>query len=364
MVKRNLMIKFFLNGFKHKNNFYKFISFNGDENNKEDKNIIHKNYFGKNPFRDSKDDSNVNKRNKTDLKLSNTVQNKIKENYLSLISRNNRIASPDIKISETYSSNLLNHTNRTSFVFLNQQNKMLNKNKSKSNIKNAILLNSINSNFRTARVNSKHKRIYLSTETKNESKVKTKFEKISINKENTFFNQNELNNKDKENNNEELKIEEYNNKKKIVIPPIITNQINKDIHLNAKNKNLYSSLFNSTPEKDSSDNSKINIFEKKFNKKPKNELSFRSSTFDNSTKINSMKSEIKTMNKFKKYLDNAEDDIPLKNSDVTKNEEMQLKCYLKGIPEFFHKDNCKKNIFFGMNKKSLFRNNILFTEFK
>ena len=368
MVKRNLMIKFFLNGFKHKNNFYKFISFNGDENNKEDKNIIHKNYFGKNPFRDSKDDSNVNKRNKTDLKLSNTIQNKIKDNYLTLISRNNRIASPDIKLSETFSSNLLNHNNRNSFVFLNQQNKMLNKNKSKSNIKKTILLNSINANFRTETANSKHKKIYLKTETEtsNESKVKKKFEKMSINKENTFFNQNELNNKDKEieNNNEDLKIEEYNNKKKIVIPPIITNQINKNIHLNANNKNLYSSLFNSSPENNNNDNSKINLFEKKFNKKTKNELSFRSSNLDNSTKINSMKSEIKTMNKFIKYLGDAEDDIPLKNSDVTKNEEMQLKCYLKGIPEFFHKDNCKKNIFFGMNKKSLFQNNILFTEFK
>ena len=77
-----------------------------------------------------------------------------------------------------------------------------------------------------------------------------------------------------------------------------------------------------------------------------------------------MKSESKSMNKFKKYLDSIEDNITLINNDITKKEEIQLKCYLKDIPDFFNKINSKKNMYFGMNKKALFHNNALFTEFK
>ena len=374
MVKRNLMIKFFLNAFNNKNNFYKFISFNENESDKEDKNIIHKNYFGKNPFRDSEDDPILNKRNKTKFKLANIIQNKIDDNYLSLISRNERITSPEIKVSETFSSNMLNYTRKSRVFTPFHKNQILHKNKSKSNInntKNAILTNNKSVNFRTSRDNINHKHFYLKTDTNKESKNIKNLDIISINKDTTFFNQHELNNKDKDKdkdkdiyNSEEFKIEEYNNKKKIVIPPIITNQINKDIHLDNKNRNLYSSLFNSTQENNTiNDNNKLKIFSNK-NRNTKNELSFRSTNYDNSSKITSMKSEIKTMHKFKKYLNSAEDNIVLKSSDITKKEEMQLKCYLKDIPEFFLKDNCKKNIFFGMNKKALFQNNILFTEFK
>ena len=72
----------------------------------------------------------------------------------------------------------------------------------------------------------------------------------------------------------------------------------------------------------------------------KNELSFNSNNLlDNTSKKNIMKSESKSMNKFKKYLDSIEDNITLKNNDITKNEEIQLKCYLKDIPDFFNKIN-------------------------
>ena len=84
----------------------------------------------------------------------------------------------------------------------------------------------------------------------------------------------------------------------------------------------------------------------------------------NSSKKTTMKSEVKSINRFKKYLDTIETNISLKNCDMSKQEEIQLKCYLKDIPEFFRKDNCKKKIFFGMNKKTMFQNNALFTEYK
>jgi hypothetical protein len=77
-----------------------------------------------------------------------------------------------------------------------------------------------------------------------------------------------------------------------------------------------------------------------------------------------MKSEVKSLNRFKKYLETIDTNISLKNCDMTKQEEIQLKCYLKDIPDFFRKDNCKQKIFFGMNKKTMFQNNALFTEYK
>jgi len=62
-------------------------------------------------------------------------------------------------------------------------------------------------------------------------------------------------------------------------------------------------------------------------------------------KRNTTKKNIK-LNFFKKNSSN----ISLKNANMSKNEEIQLKCFLKDIPDFFQKDNCTKNIYFGMNK--------------
>ena len=366
MIKRNLMIKFFLNAFNNKNNFYKLICFNEDENDKEDKNIVHKKYFGKNPFissNDNKNNCNNNKRNKTEFKTINIIQKKMDTNDLTLFSKNKRVTSPQIKKYDSYRGYLsLNNKNKDN-ISLNSyesKNKLLFRNRSKISMKNSLLSTTRTNNFNTARDHIKNKTFY--SNKNNDSKINKN--KIS-NNDIKFIIKNELDNTEKNNNDSyELKIEEYQSKskKKIVIPPIITNQINKDIHLNNQNKNLYNSLFNEKQDNKSNNNS-INL--KLFINKHKNELSFNSNNLlDNTSKKNTMKSESKSMNKFKKYLDSIEDNITLKNNDITKNEEIQLKCYLKDIPDFFNKINSKKNMYFGMNKKALFHNNALFTEFK
>ena len=77
-----------------------------------------------------------------------------------------------------------------------------------------------------------------------------------------------------------------------------------------------------------------------------------------------MKSEGKTMKRFKRYLDDIDSNLSLKYSNMSKNEEIQLKYFLKEIPNIFQSDNSKKKIYFGMNKKSIFQNNALFTDYK
>ena len=216
----------------------------------------------------------------------------------------------------------------------------------------------MNLNFKTTKETSKKKSYYLNTKkydlkNKNRNDMK-KLQKFKI--------KNLTDGEDIKNSNSfELKIEEYQAKPKIIIPPIITNQINKNINLQNKNNNLYTSLFNDNQEEKIINNSSnLKSF---FNQK--NEISFRSNNcVENSSKKTTMRSGAKSMNKYIKYLETIEDNINLKNNDISKNEEIQLKCYLKDIPSFFNKDNSKKNIYFGMNKKTLFHNNILFTEFK
>ena len=387
MIRRNLMVKFFLNAFNNKTNFYKFVSFE-DEEDKEDKNIVHKNYFGKNPFREPNNPSNSYKKNKIEFKTINTYQNKISEVCLSLITNNNninniRIVSPKSKKSETLTtSKLLNAKNRNnSNTFENNKNMLMFRNKSKSNVKNSSsnLYNSKGNNIKTFREYSKNNPFFGSTDN---TTARSKNSKI-LNKEKKFIikdKNKDIINKDKvndsnENNNDsfELKIEEYKSKSKnkVVIPPIITNQINKDILLNNKNKNLYNSLFDNKLNTDninlSNSNNKVNLFinNKSYNSNFKNESSCPSiNGLYNSSKKTTMKSEVKSINRFKKYLDTIDTNISLKNCDMTKQEEIQLKCYLKDIPEFFRKDNCAKKIFFGMNKKTMFQNNALFTEYK
>ena len=362
ILKRNLMIKFFLNAFNNKNNFYKFISFENNEADKEDKNIIHKNYFGKNPFRDSNDKNNLNNINsKGYFKTISTIRNKIDNNFLNLISDNKRASSPNIKNYDTYgASTLLNNKNRNNVNSIDNKRNIIFRNRSKSIMKKSQnTRKSINLYFKTTHETPKRKALYLKTE-KYDLKNKNKNDMKKVQK---FKIKNKIDEDDKQiNNSFELKIEEYQAKPKIVIPPIITNQENKDIHLNNnKNKNLYTSLFNANQEeKNINNSSNLKSF---FNQK--NEISFRSNNCgENSSKKTAMRSGAKSMNKYIKYLDTIEDNINLKNNDISKNEEIQLKCYLKDIPSFFNKDNSKKNIYFGMNKKTLFQNNILFTEFK
>ena len=229
-------------------------------------------------------------------------------------------------------------------------------------MKNSKLNSEKSSHFNTVKENLKGKTLYLK---KDDENIKNKEFKKYNNKVRNFKINNRLKEQKKENNDSfELKIEEYKTKpkNKIVIPPIITNQINKDIHLNNKNKNLYNSLFNKNQDdKYINDSSKL----KSSYKNKNNEISFSSNNFlENSSKKVNMKTSFNSTNKYKKYLENFEDNITLKNNNLLKKEEIQIKCYLNNIPDFFNKDNCKKKIFFGMNKKALFQNNSLFTEFK
>ena len=107
----------------------------------------------------------------------------------------------------------------------------------------------------------------------------------------------------------------------------------------------------------------------KFNSKEinkNNEYSFASSIISDSFfKGRSIKTKEKSLIGFKKYLKNNEVNVELKNQDeLSKHDEIRLKFYLKDIPDFFDKNkNCKK-IFFGMNNKTLYQNNILFTDYK
>ena len=154
---------------------------------------------------------------------------------------------------------------------------------------------------------------------------------------------NDLDNNIETDNNDscELKIEEYQSKnkpkKKNIIPPI--NTINT--HLNDKNKYLYTSLYKDKQYNKGRNSIKLKIFDN-----TKNELSNHSNNFMEKTKKYFMKSEVKSMNKFKKYLNSIEDNIMLKRNDISTKEEIQLKCYIKDIPDFFLKNNCKKKIFF------------------
>ena len=351
MVKRNLMIKFFLNAFNNKNNFYKFISFQNEENNREDKNIVHKNYFGKNPFRDSNEIANniSDRKNKSELKKLNTIQNKINDNYLYLLPKTERITSSTIYVGG------LNCSNKN-ISGITHKNKIILRNRSKANMKNYICNTSRNKN-NNFKDYFRNKTVY---NEKNSNNIKN-----TINKGRIFSYKDKIDNNKGNSNSFELKIEEYQDKPKgkIVIPPIITNQINKNIHLHNKTKNLYNSLFSDNQENNNNINKTTKV--KLFINKPKIESSFRSSNLnDNISKCTALKTESKSMNKYRKYLDTIENNVTLKNNDISKNEEIQLKCYLESIPDFFNKNNCKKNIFFGMNKKTLFQNNALFTEFK
>ena len=78
---------------------------------------------------------------------------------------------------------------------------------------------------------------------------------------------------------------------------------------------------------------------------------------------NTSKHHRKSMVKFHKYLLTEKNDIPLKSSGlIPRNEEIKLKCYLRDMPDFFVNDKQSKNIYFGMNKKHIFKNNALFTD--
>ena len=81
--------------------------------------------------------------------------------------------------------------------------------------------------------------------------------------------------------------------------------------------------------------------------------------------MKTIKTKDKSFNGLKSFLDNEKNDKEMKNNEKKKKkEEIRLKSYLKDIPDFFEKNKNSKKIFFGMNNKALYQNNVLFTYFK
>ena len=346
-LKRNIMMKFFLNAFNNKTNFYKFISFDNLQEELEEKKIVHKNYFGKNPFRDEKniDDKNNDKQN---FRLINTI-NKVNNNIIELM--------PELKKTDifTSTSRLTNvkHLSRSNF-FSRKNTRLLTRNK--NNMKLAILNSNKSMNkFLSSSRNLKHL-LHINTEQLNRT-LKKKLSSVYSKAKS-----------------EQLKIDTYNNKsnKKINAFPIIMNTLPKN---NNNDLSLKEERFN-TEYKDVTDNNKPkNSFNiktiNKYNSKEinkNNEYSFASSLISESfLNLKKNKSKDKPL-KFKNYLDNDKNNMKfINNEEMEKREKSQqfrIKTYLKDIPDFFKNNKNSKKIFFGMNKKALYQNNVLFTDFK
>ena len=341
-IQRNIMMKFFLNAFNNKTNFYKFISFDNLESEKEEKKVVHKNYFGKNPFVEEKDLTTIN--NKTNFKALKTM-NKVNDNFIELSLMPEELSTEPKKSEIIKNSLRLNIKRLTSHNYSPNKTQIFQRNK--SNTKLSIL--SSNKSIKKLITSSKKLQNLLRLSSDKIKKNLTKKIKINIDDSNTYKS-------DKKNN----------------ILPIIVNTLprnnSKDITTkseriltlydeNKKNNNKVENYFNNTKTMN-----KYNSTEKNEN----NEYSRLSSNLSESGfKVRIMKSKYKTLRGLKKCIDINNINIELKNEDlIDKKEELQLKCYLKDIPNFFKNDKNSKKIFFGMNSKKLYKNNLLFTEFK
>ena len=348
-MKRNIMMKFFLNAFNNKSNFYKFISFDNYETENEEK-AVHKNYFGKNPFID---DNNNKNNTKTNFKSVKT-RNKVKDNIVELM--------PELKKVE----NLNNNTK------LNDIKKLAKSNFIDSKITNLITRNKSNMKLSLLSSNkSVNKFLSSSRNLKSLLKINTAQINRTLKKKlSGIYSTKKIS---------KLKIDNYSTKNSDKINegintfPIIMNALPK----NNNKDEIVSNIFNEQKEFNNNiNNSKTpkNNFKAKtiikYNSKEinkNNEYSFGSSILSGSfLKVKTMKTKEKSLRGFKKYLDTEENNnIELKNeNNLDKNEEIRLKCYLKDIPDFFDKNKKSKKIFFGMNKKTLYQNNVLFTDFK
>jgi hypothetical protein len=164
-----------------------------------------------------------------------------------------------------------------------------------------------------------------------------------------------------------------NNNAQINLFPIISNalpKVNSNNNLSKRNE-ILSTLFQDHKHNDN-DSQHINTYRSKtiskFNSKEinKNNEYFIGSSIlsENLLKDRSFKSKGKYLRGFKKYLNtDGNNNIKLKNKEgINQDEEIRLKCYLKGIPDFYEKNKSSKKVFFAMNKKSLYKNNVLFTD--
>jgi len=343
-IKRNMMMKFFLNAFNNKTNFYKFISFDNLEEEREEKKIVHKNYFGKNPFRDDKNNYDVNN-DRQNFKLMNT-KNKVNDNIMELV--------PELKKADAFT----NTTRLTNSKILTRSNFFTRKNtrlltRNIDNKKLAILASNKSMNkYLTSSKNLKEL-LQISTDHINRTLKK----KLSL-----------VYSKDKK---EQLKVDTYNNKsnKNIKSLPIIINTLpgTNDKNLPNKKERIFTE-YQDNKDIDNNNKMKVSFNTKtlnKFNSKEitrNNEYSFASSLYSESFLKPKILSKEKSIKGYKNYIDNEKNNIELKNKGMNKKEEIRLKNYLKDIPDFFEKNKNSKKIFFGMNKKKLYQNNVLFTD--
>ena len=343
-IKRNMMMKFFLNAFNNKTNFYKFISFDNLEEEREEKKIVHKNYFGKNPFRDDKNNYDVNN-DRQNFKLMN-IKNKVNDNIMELV--------PELKKADAFT----NTTRLTNSKILTRSNFFTRKNtrlltRNIDNKKLAILANNKSMNkYLTSSKNLKEL-LQISTDHINRTLKK----KLSL-----------VYSKDKK---EQLKVDTYNNKsnKNVKSLPIIMNTLpgTNDKNLPNKEERTFTE-YKDNKDKDNNNKMKVSFNTKtlnKFNSKEitrNNEYSFASSLYSESFLKPKILSKEKSIKGYKNYIDNEKNNIELKNKGMNKKEEIRLKNYLKDIPDFFEKNKNSKKIFFGMNKKKLYQNNVLFTD--
>ena len=343
VIKRNIMMKFFLNAFNNKINFYKFISFDNLQEEKEEKTIVHKNYFGKNPFRDDKDIKDISN-DRQNFKLTKTVNN-VNNNIIELMPE---LKNVDIFTNNTRLSNL-NYSTKNSFLNKNSLN-LTSRNNSNMNL--ALLTSTKNLNRFVG--SSRNIKKILSTDQIN---------RVLKKRLSTVTPKDQL----------EIKIQSDFNKsrKKLNSLPIIENTL----HKNNTNKN---NSFNknerfSTEYKEQDSKKPQNYFNTKtitkYNSKEinkNNEYSINSSILSESyLKMKTIKTRDKSFNGFKSFLDNKKNNKEMKNNEKKKKkEEIRLKSYLKDIPDFFEKNKNSKKIFFGMNNKALYQNNVLFTYFK
>ena len=143
---------------------------------------------------------------------------------------------------------------------------------------------------------------------------------------------------------------------------------NNDLSLKEERFNTeYKDVTDNNKPKNSFNIKTINKYNsKEINKN--NEYSFASSLISESfLNLKKNKSKDKPL-KFKNYLDNDKNNMKfINNEEMEKREKSQqfrIKTYLKDIPDFFKNNKNSKKIFFGMNKKALYQNNVLFTDFK
>ena len=325
VLKRNIMMKLFLNAFNNKMNFYKFISFDDLEKEKEVKNIVHKNYFGKNPFVDEKGgyDKDNDRQN---FKLNKTV-NKVMNNIVEIM--------PELKKVDVITTN-------SKITDIKQLTKSINESKYKKNFRQ-------NNNLKITILSNKDMNKFLGS-SRNIKQIK----QISTEKINRTL-KHKLSGIYSKEKFSKIKIDSYNNDNTNSIRhtlPIINHTLTRNNNDNEM-KESYSTSKNKFNSK-----TLLNLNSKEIIKN--NENSFGSSILTGSF--------LKTKNSFqglRQYTENKENTVePRTNERLNRNEEIRIKKFLKDIPDFFENNKNSKKIFFGMNNKALYQNNVLFTDFK